>query len=77
MGWCGGTEIFDNVIDTMISMEDKDYCYLNLPAAMNIVECLYKSLIDQDWDNIDESKYYDTDWVRKSIKRVNNDIPLI
>jgi hypothetical protein len=51
MGWGGGTEIFDCVVDDLLEAQ--------LGADFDsIVYNLYQKLCEQDWDNFCESKHY-------------------
>jgi len=62
MGWCGGTEIFDTVIDSMID---------NKIESPELIKDLINVLEDHDWDNLCESDYYDYGPVNKIIKEIH------
>lgn len=53
MGWSSGTIIFDTVMD------DLEKTGLASNTKVGICNSLYKVLTDLDWDNGDESKYWD------------------
>lgn len=55
MGWGGGTEIFDCVVEDLLHFEVNDS---DDTAFDYIVFNLYRQLCNQDWDNFCESKYY-------------------
>lgn len=61
MGWGGGTDIFDCVVEDLIEVgvnkEDFDYIVYNL----------YLQLCNQDWDNLCESKYYMDEQVMEAL----------
>ena len=59
MGWSGGTEIFDLVADELMILHIKDYRPISLLEVVNPLYPLNKKLEDMDWDNQNESKYYD------------------
>ena len=56
MGWSGGTEIFDCVLNKMNSIS-QDY-EIQHSALIILAEELVKVLEDQDWDNHSESNYW-------------------
>lgn len=53
MGWCGGTKIFDKVIEALREAKVTDEQFKTVIVDLNGV------LEDQDWDNLCESDYYD------------------
>lgn len=61
MGWNGGTDIFDCVVEDLLEVgvnkEDFDYIVYNL----------YQQLCRQDWDNLCESKYYRDERVMEAL----------
>lgn len=60
MGWSGGTDIFDCVVEDLLEAQvgaDFDYIVYNL----------YQQLCNQDWDNFCESKYYMNERVMKAL----------
>ena len=58
MGWSGGTEIFDTVVKDVLEEKSKE----------EIIKNLLDALTDLDWDNVDESYYFDHPIVFKVIK---------
>ncbi len=60
MGWSGGTEIFDCVVDALDNSLDIVYCPQHTDEAyMNLVlKPLLRVLEDQDWDTQNESTYW-------------------
>lgn len=54
MGWGGGTEILDTVINSMKSVD------IDIDIQKVIVKQLLDVLEEQDYDNVCESKYYST-----------------
>ena len=63
MGWNGGTEIFDTVVEDLLSLQEDvaEYC------AIQVLANLYNSLIEKDWDNISESEYLNEPIVRQAL----------
>lgn len=60
MGWSGGTDIFDNVATSLLKVQDDGYD-ADLPNRHieNILNNLLFELEKQDWDNHQESNYWD------------------
>lgn len=56
MGWSGGTEILDCVLNKMDSIS-QDY-EIQHSALLILAEELVKALEDQDWDTACESDYW-------------------
>ena len=56
MGWSGGTEIFDCVLNKMDSIS-QDY-EIQHRVLIILAEELVKALDNQDWDNHSESAYW-------------------
>lgn len=62
MGWCGGTYIFDVVVESLLKDEiDKEEIIVNLINA----------LTDLDWDCECESNYWDTPFIRECFIKFN------
>jgi hypothetical protein len=59
MGWCGGTEIFDQVADDLISASYDHFGSMKHQFVITPLENLYEVLSDLDWDCECESDYYD------------------
>jgi hypothetical protein len=62
MGWAGGTEIFDDVVDLFIYYERLHHGMdITLPpdAIQQIVYDVYSQVDFGDWDTQDESRYFD------------------
>jgi hypothetical protein len=69
MGWCGGTEIFDEVVG---------YALQAMPTAkqfeiFGLIKATILVLEDKDWDCQCDSMYYDHPLVRKAFQEVNDD----
>lgn len=62
MGWGGGTEIFDQVIGDVLESDASEH------EQNKIIVNLYDVLRDKDWDNVDESWYFDHPRIRAIIK---------
>ncbi len=67
MGWCGGTEIFDEVVGFALTA---------MPTATRhevrgLVKALIMVLEQHDADNLCESEYYDNSLVKQAFKEVN------
>ena len=59
MGWSGGTEIFDAVVE---ELKDLSYRWTRDEYHVDFMEPLKALLVvleDKDWDNACESSYYD------------------
>lgn len=52
MGWCSGTQIFDDVLDAVLP-------YLEGEQIEQVVEKIAISLWEGDWDCEMDSKYWD------------------
>ena len=63
MGWCSGTEIFDQIAAIILS--DKP---LDKKATLKTV---IKSLEDGDWDCQQDSAYYDHPLVQEAMKELH------
>lgn len=57
MGWCSGTEIFDQMCKVILSEEPID--------KKAVIESLIYSLWDGDWDCESDSDYWDNEIVRE------------
>lgn len=62
MGWGNGCEIFDNVLDNLVKADKID--------KYKVIEDLLDKLTDFDWDNVDESKYFNHPLVQKAYKKL-------
>lgn len=51
MGWCSGTEIFDNVAKFVLSTDKPDQ------EKIEILRVLAEAMENQDWDCQDDSDY--------------------
>lgn len=51
MGWAGGTEFFDGPLDLMLEYVPED-------KRKEIIEKLYWTIREGDWDTVDESAYF-------------------
>lgn len=52
MGWCGGTQIFDTLVEALREAKVSDKQFKIILVDVNeALEC-------QDWDNLCESDYY-------------------
>lgn len=67
MGWCSGTEIFDDVTGMVIDqdLEDKE--------KYAIIKRLVISLENGDWDCQSDSEYYDHELVQSVFKELHPD----
>ena len=64
MGWGGGTEIFDCVVEDLLDAQvGSDFDY--------IIHNLYRQLCNQDWDNFCESKHYMNQRVMEALDMTN------
>lgn len=63
MGWCGGTEIFDMIFETLF------YGPSNFKETLKSV---IEKLEDMDWDCQDESKYWDYPILQEAIKELHD-----
>lgn len=53
MGWGGGTQIFDTLVEALREAKVSDKQFKTILVDVNeALEC-------QDWDNLSESDYYD------------------
>jgi hypothetical protein len=52
MGWGSGTRYFDFPLDLMLEYVPED-------KRKEIIEKLYRSIREGDWDTVDESSYFD------------------
>jgi hypothetical protein len=51
MGWAGGTSFFDGPLDLMLEYVPED-------KRKEVIEKLYRTIRDGDWDTVDESAYF-------------------
>ncbi len=51
MGWGSGTSYFDYPLDLMLEYVPED-------KRKEVIEKLYRSIRDGDWDTVDESAYF-------------------
>jgi len=51
MGWAGGTQFFDGPLDLMLEYVPED-------KRKEVIEKLYRTIRDGDWDTVDESAYF-------------------
>ncbi|QDK03025.1 hypothetical protein KNU71_gp092 [Streptomyces phage Braelyn] len=51
MGWAGGTSFFDGPLDLMLEYVPED-------RRKEVIEKLYRTIRDGDWDTVDESSYF-------------------
>ncbi len=51
MGWGSGTSYFDYPLDLMLEYVPED-------KRKEVIEKLYRSIRDGDWDTVDESDYF-------------------
>lgn len=65
MGWNGGTDLFDKAVEVALSVAPQIPAHLTEhPSAVpdeiiqTIVDLLYPTWQDSDWDTEDESKYF-------------------
>lgn len=64
MGWCSGTQVFDNVVAALVDKSvSKEECIKNLIGALE----------DMDWDCQQDSDYYEHPLVRKAFKAIHPD----
>lgn len=52
MGWASGTSYFDFPLDLMLE-------YVPADKQREVIEKLYWSIREGDWDTVDESSYFD------------------
>ena len=67
MGWCSGTEIFDNMADEITS----PYYDMSPGLAADLLNELIRNLRDHDWDCESDSKYWDDPFIGKLLRRPN------
>lgn len=65
MGWCSGTEVFDDIVAVILKENIEE------ESAILIISKLAKCLIDQDWDCECDSAYFDHPIVRQSFLMVD------
>lgn len=60
MGWSSATEIFDEVVDDLLQLNN-DFTGKELlhDSVLNVIKSLYDKLSEKDWDTECESKYWD------------------
>ena len=64
MGWCSGTDIFDEVVGALLDEKlDKK----------EIIKSLIEALEDRDWDTQDESRYIDIPIVQQAFIELDPD----
>jgi len=61
MGWTGGAEIFDKVLDKLLTDAPKE----------EIIEALINALEDRDWDTQMESSYFEHPLVNKIFRKLH------
>jgi hypothetical protein len=67
MGFCSGTQIFDDVLDFVLNSKmSKDDQY-------DVVLHLAKALEDHDWDCQDESRHWEHKLVHRAFLELNPD----
>ena len=62
MGWCSGTQIFDDVLDLVLANDEVD--------KKELVKVLIEALGNQDWDCEGDSKYWEHPLVRDVFKEM-------
>lgn len=60
MGWCSGTEIFDNVVGNLLDEK---------VSKEKIIEDLIDVLTDHDWDCESDSEYFTHELVSKIFRK--------
>lgn len=66
MGWCSGTEIFDDVVAALVEEGKR-------PPVEKVIERLVAALENGDWDCQQDSAYWDHPVVRKVFLQVHPD----
>lgn len=68
MGFCSGTQIFDDVADEIL-----DKRWLMEENQRAVIKALVKALYAHDWDCESDSKYYDHPIVQSVLRELNPD----
>jgi hypothetical protein len=63
MGWCGGTDIFDSVVEGLLQDHSRH----------EIIVALIKALELSDWDCQSDSEFYDDPCVQVAFKEVREE----
>lgn len=67
MGWCSGTEIFDDVLDEILDSG------LSVDTQSRIVRLLADALENHDWDCQSGSRHYDHMIVQNVMRDIHPD----
>lgn len=67
MGWCSGTDIFDDMAGFILGISATD------DEKAEILTTLINSLEDQDWDCQSDSNYWDDPIVQRVFKELHPD----
>lgn len=74
MGWASGTELFDKVIDAVLSELGPNIRTSRYPEDMdNCIESIITAFEDADWDTQSESEYYDHPMVQRVFRVLHPD----
>lgn len=64
MGWCGGTDVFDDVMKEILKTK---------PLNTRLVKTLINALENHDWDCQSDSRYFDKREVRQVFEELHPD----
>lgn len=67
MGWCSGTDIFDQMVSFVLSTTVSD------EEKYNTIRTLARALEDSDWDCQSDSNYWDDPIVQRALKELHPD----
>ncbi len=68
MGFCSGTQIFDDVADEII-----DQRWIPEAYQRSLIRALVRALQDHDWDCEGHSRYYDHPIMQSVLRELNPD----
>ena len=69
MGWCSGTEIFDDMCDVIFDTKEG----IGINQKYELIKTLIISLENQDWDCQSDSEYYNDPIVENVFKKLHPD----
>jgi hypothetical protein len=66
MGWCSGTEIFDNICSELLTADGVKQ--VDVPELIHVLVLILQS---HDWDCEQDSEYFDNPVVQKVMKELH------
>jgi uncharacterized Zn finger protein len=67
MGWCSGTDVFDDIVEQVLDMKIK------AKAKAEIIAVVVDALENHDWDCQGESAYFEHPIVQAAMQKLHPD----